>query len=281
MLRLSAFADEISPDLDVQIEHCRRHGVSHIELRGVNKINVLDFDPALRAEVRAKLADAGMGVVAIGSPIGKVKIDQPFADHLDRYKIAVELAQYFEAPFIRLFSYYPAEGQSAEDFVANHRDEVIDRMRRKVALIENLDVTLVHENESHIYGDTGDRCLDLIESVDSPRLRNAFDFANFVQIGDDPRVNWPRLKPHTVHIHIKDALREGGKVVPAGEGDGHLPEILKDAWDSGYRGFLSLEPHLQMAGRMQGFSGPERFGEAVRALRKVCEEQGIPLVPPG
>lgn len=281
MLRLSAFADEISPDLDEQIVHCRRHGVSHLELRGVNKINVLDFDPALRAEIKRKLADAGMGVVVIGSPIGKVKIHEPFAAHLDRFKIAVELAQYFGAPFIRLFSYYPAEGQSAEEFVVRHRDEVIDRMRQKVALVENLDVVLVHENESHIYGDTGDRCLDLLRTVQSPKLRAAFDFANFVQIGHDPLANWPKLKPYTVHIHIKDALKGIGKVVPAGEGDGQLPGILKDAWDSGYRGFLSLEPHLQMAGRMQGFSGPERFGEAVNALRRVCAEQGIPLVPPG
>ncbi len=85
------------------------------------------------------------------------------------------------------------------------------------------------------------------------------------------------LKPYTVHIHVKDALTGSGKVVPAGEGDGHIAEILKDAYASGYRGFLSLEPHLAATGQFSGFSGPTLFGVAVEALRKVAKENGIPL----
>ena len=70
MLKLAAFADEISPDLDEQIRVCKANAVTHVELRSVNKINVLDFDATLRAEIKRKLADNGMGVVSIGSPIG-------------------------------------------------------------------------------------------------------------------------------------------------------------------------------------------------------------------
>src|SRR3989442_9844407 len=87
-LRLAAFADEISPDLDVQIEHCRKNGVTHFELRGVAGKNVLDFDDSLRAEIKRKLADAGMGVISIGSPIGKVKLSEPWEKHFDRFKVA-------------------------------------------------------------------------------------------------------------------------------------------------------------------------------------------------
>ena len=77
-------------------------------------------------------------------------------------------------------------------------------------------VTLVHENERDIYGEQGEQCLDLMKSINSPRLRSAFDFANFVQAGDDPLKNWPLLKPYTTHIHIKDAVKGSGKVMPAG-----------------------------------------------------------------
>src|SRR5436309_2423466 len=104
MLKLSAFADEISPDLDEQIRVCREVGVTHVELRGVNKINVLDFDAGLRREIKAKLGAAGIGVVSIGSPIGKVKINDPWPAHLERFKIAVDAAEYFDSPYIRLFS---------------------------------------------------------------------------------------------------------------------------------------------------------------------------------
>ena len=84
--------------------------------------------------------------------------------------------------------------------------------------------------------------------------------------------NWPRLKPYTVHIHVKDAKLDGGKIVPAGEGDGDIPAILKDAYASGYRGFLTLEPHLSVAGRFSGFTGPKLFKVAADALKKVCRE---------
>src|SRR5687768_4854161 len=98
MLKLAAFADEISPLLDEQVRVCKLNAVTHFELRSVNKINVLDFDPALRQEIRKKLSDNGLGVVSIASPIGKVAIDKPWSEHFERFKIAVELAEFFNAP---------------------------------------------------------------------------------------------------------------------------------------------------------------------------------------
>ncbi len=275
-LGLSAFADEISPDLDEQIRVCRENGVTHVELRGVAGKNVLDFDRPLRDEIKRKLANNGMGVIGIGSPIGKVAIDQPWEKHFDRFKIAVELAEFFEAPFIRVFSYYPAGGEGKGP-LDPHRDEVIRRFREKVAYIERTPVRLAHENEKGIFGDIGRRCTDLMQTVNSPKLRSAFDFANFVQSGDRPRDNWPPLRPYTAHIHIKDALRDGGKVVPAGEGDGDVETILKDAYASGYRGFLSMEPPLKVAGHSHGETGPALFKVAVDALRAICRRLNIPL----
>jgi sugar phosphate isomerase/epimerase len=269
MLGLAAFADEISPDLNVQITECKRQGVTHIELRGVAGKNVLDFDKSMRVEIKQKLADNGLGVIGIGSPIGKVKLSEPFGPHFERFKLAVELAEFFDAPFVRIFSYYEA--------FPNGRAEVLRRLQEKIDYVQSYRPVLVHENERHIYGELGASCLDLHQNLDSPKFRAAFDFANFVQAGEDPLDNWPLLKPYTAHIHIKDALHGSGKVVPAGEGDGHVAEILKDAYASGYNGFLSFEPHLSIAGQSSGFSGPELFGVAVTALRKLARENGIPL----
>jgi sugar phosphate isomerase/epimerase len=276
MLKLGAFADEIGPDLDEQIRVCRENAVTHFELRGVRGKNVMDFDAPLRAEIKSKLQENGMGVVSIGSPIGKVAIDQPWSEHFDKFKRAVELALYFKAPFIRLFSYYPAggEGKGPLDPI---KEQVLDRFRQKVEYVNELPVTMVHENEKGIFGDIGQRCLALMQGVNSVKLRCAFDFANFVQCGEDPAQNWPLLKPYTVHIHIKDAKMGTGRVVPAGEGDGKIPQILKEAWESGYRGFLTLEPHLKVAGHSHGETGPELFKVAADALKDVCRRQGIQL----
>lgn len=276
MLKLAAFADEIGPDLDEQVRVCAENGVTHFELRGVGGANVLDFTDAARREIKAKLDDAGMGVVSIGSPIGKVAVDRPFAEHFDRFKVAVDAAEFFAAPLIRVFSYYPAggEGKGPLDPI---KGEVIDRFRRKVEYLDGRSAVMVHENEKGIFGDVGRRCLDLMESIDSPKLRCAFDFANFVQVGDDPAANWPSLKPYTAHIHVKDAIMGSGQVVPAGEGDGKIGDILADAYAGGYRGFVSLEPHLKVAGHSHGETGAGLFRVAADALKKVCRERGIPL----
>lgn len=275
MVHISAFADEIDPNIDTQIKHCRANSVTHIELRSVNKINVLDFPADLRKEIRSKIADAGMGVIAIGSPIGKVAIDKPFAEHLERFKIAVELAQFFNAPLIRVFSYYPAGGEGKGP-LAPLRDEVVDRFRKKLELIDKLPITLVHENEKGIYGEGGKHCLELMTAVNSPKLRSAFDFANFVQAKEKPADNWKLLKPFSTHIHIKDAKSATGQVVPAGQGDGDVEPILVDAYKSGYRGFLTLEPHLKVAGHSHGETGPELFKTAADSLKGILDRNNIP-----
>jgi 3-dehydroshikimate dehydratase len=274
VMKLCGFADEIAPELDEQIKCCKENGVTHFELRGVYEKNVLDFDKSVRIEIKSKLKSNGLAVVSIGSPIGKVKIDEPWEKHFERFKIAVESAEFFEAPLIRIFSYYPAnEG----DDIHKHRDEVIRRMKAKADYVKTRNVTLVHENEKGIYGDKGKYCLDILKSVDSPKLQAAFDFGNFVQCGENPLDNWPMLKPYSIHIHIKDVLAKEDRAVPAGQGDGHLEEILVDLKNSGYSGFLSLEPHLKAARQFSGFSGPTLFKMAADALKALCKKNNIPL----
>jgi sugar phosphate isomerase/epimerase len=278
MLRLSAFADEIAPQLTEQIRVCRTCGITHFELRTIDGVNVLDFDDRTRRNIRSQLGDNGIGVQTIASPIGKVKISDPWPAHFDRFKIAVDAAEFFQAPFIRLFSYYPASpGQD----MRSHRDEVLRRMRAKIDYLNGHPVVLLHENEKDIYGERGRECLDLLATIDSPKLRCAFDSANFVQAGERPIDNWPQLKPYTAQIHVKDAKLSDGTVVLAGTGDGDYDAILADAYASGYRGFLSLEPHLAVAGQFSGFSGPKLFTEDAMALKAMCAKLQIPLADPG
>lgn len=276
MLKLSGFADEISPELDQQIATCKQTGVTHFELRGVSGKNVLAFDDAMKRDIRKKLDDAGLGVISIGSPCGKKPIDTPRNELLDQFKKAIEMAQHFGAPLIRVFSFYP-EGGEGKGPIEPIRGRVIDLLRAQCELLAGTEIVMVHENEKGIYGDIGSRCIDLMKSIDHPKLRTAFDFANFVQCGQDPLECWPALKPYTAHIHIKDAVKGTGQVVPAGQGDGKIAPIVKDAYASGYRGFLSLEPHLKVAAHSHGETGPELFATAVKALRDVCKSVNVPL----
>jgi sugar phosphate isomerase/epimerase len=265
---LSGFADEISPDLTEQLDVLTSLDIRYLELRGVWGQSVLELADDQVAQVKRALADRGMGVSAIGSPIGKIGIEDPMDPHLDAFRRALDLAEELETPYIRMFSFFVPEGRADA-----YRDEV---MRRLSALLDEADgrpVTLLHENESKIYGDIPRRCLDILETMDSPQLQMTFDPANFVMNGVRPYDDaFEMLADHIAYLHIKDGIMAEKRVVPAGEGDGQMKQVLQALHERGFDGFASLEPHLAHAGAFAGFSGPELFGVAANALRKLIDE---------
>ncbi len=278
MIHLAAFADEISPDLDEQIAVLQDTGIRFVELRGVWDTNVLDLSDAQIATIHAAFDRAGLGVSAIGSPIGKVPVDADFGAHLHRFERALTLARAFGA-VVRLFSFYPpAEAAAAATFAAEgwapFRATVLDRMREMTARARAANVVLVHENEKDIYGDTIARCVDLLTAIDDPHLRAVFDPANFIQCDQQPYpAAYDALQPWLRYVHVKDALPDG-TVVAAGEGAADWPALLARLRADGYDGVFSLEPHLAAAGRLSGFSGPERFRHAARAFQALLQAMG-------
>ena len=78
MVTLSGFADEISPDLGVQLDTLASLDIKFLELRGVWGKNVLDLTDEELDQVKAGLDKCGVGVSAVGSPIGKAPIDNDF-----------------------------------------------------------------------------------------------------------------------------------------------------------------------------------------------------------
>ncbi|MGE3819831.1 MAG: sugar phosphate isomerase/epimerase family protein [Isosphaeraceae bacterium] len=271
MVRLSAFADEISQDPREQIDVLMKHGIRHVEFRSILGINVLDLTPAQHESFRALLRESGFGLSAIGSPIGKIQISDPFEPHLARYETALALAEFYEAPRIRVFSFYLPEGSDP----ASARDEVLKRMGELARLAADRGVTLMLENEKGIYGDTAARVLDVLESVGSPALRHAFDPANYCEVGQPIDEAWSSLREWTAHFHVKDYSKSLERNVPAGEGDGQIPRLIADAVAHGYDGFCVLEPHLVVAEKSYGFTGPERFGDAARALQSALDAAAI------
>ena len=272
MWTLSGFADEISPDLTEQCEVASGLGLKYIEVRSAWDVNILDLSPDQLATMRKTFRNYGIQVSSIGSPIGKVFIDEDFEPHLDRMRHAAEVAHELDAPYIRIFSFFIRPGEDP----AGHRAEVIDRMRALVRVAEEADLILLHENEKEIYGDVPDRCLDLIRSVGSPYLKLAWDPANFVQVGVRPYSDgYSKLRPHLEYVQIKDALAEDGTVVPAGRGDGEVAATVRALRHDGFDGFFSLEPHLALGHAIGGFSGPELFRTAWQAFTDLLKTEEI------
>lgn len=269
---LTGFGDEIDPDPAVQATVLLALGATHIEVRSAWGTNVADFDEEMTTKLAGILKDKGLKVSAVASPIGKVDISLPTHHEIYRLRQIIRVAKALEAPYIRVFSFYRGDDQSQDDI----RDAVIIRMRALADEAQAAGLILVHENEKDIYGDTPERVLDIVKSVNSPALRVAWDNANFVQVGTKPYTDgYALLRPYLEYFQVKDAIAGSGEVVPAGQGDGELVQTIAALAGDGYSGFASLEPHLAQAHHLGGFSGPVAFGAAARAFLNLAREQGI------
>lgn len=274
MITLTGFADEISPELDVQLDVLESQGIRHLELRSVWGKNVAHLTDEELLVIKRTLDARGFSVSSIGSPIGKIGVLEDFDVHMEDFQRVVNAAHVLGSRYIRIFSFFIPEGEDPGDY----RDEVLRRMHELVRVAEAENVVLLHENEKDIYGDNAERCLDILKSCESPNLRAAFDPANFVQCGVKPLTEaYPLLKGYVEYMHVKDARFADGHVVPAGDGDGEMMALYQALLDRNYVGFASMEPHLAAAGPFSGFSGPDLFVTAVQQFKELLEEVGMPV----
>ena len=196
---ISGFADEISSSFDEQLKTVRELGMQYISLRSADKKGIADFTvEEVKTDLLPRLQAAGVGVSSLGSPIGKVKIDdeEGFKKQCAQLETLCEIAKVLNCKYIRMFSFFMPEGKDPADY----RDAVIEKLRKFIAIAEKHDVILMHENEKDIYGDVLSRCVDLMQTLNSAHFKSAFDFANFVQCGEDTAKCWDALRPYIVYI---------------------------------------------------------------------------------
>ncbi len=278
---LSAFADEYSAVFDEQLEGLKKHGIGYMEIRGVDGKNISALTEEEMYVVKAKLDAAGIKVSSLGSPIGKITTDEDFEAHLEKYKNCLKAANILGAPNMRIFSFYIAEGKTREEV----RPQVMARLAKLLELANKAGITLCHENEKGIYGESAAYCLD-IQKEFGGEIKLIFDPANFVL---DKHESYPAayelLGDRIYYMHIKDATADKC-ICLAGEGIGGIREILSDL-DKKRDGeiILTLEPHLKVfagfndleAGektRMPGTyaTDADSFAAAVNALKGIITD---------
>lgn len=243
MIFISGFSDEISSELKVQLETVSSLGMNHISLRGVDGKNVSQLTlEEVEGYVSDELNKYNIKVSSIGSPIGKIFIDdeEAFEEQLILLEKICKMCKILDTKYIRVFSFYIPNDKKPNDY----KEQVITKLKKFTEIAEQNEIVLLHENEKDIYGDISQRCLEIFSEVNSKYFRAIFDFANFVQCGEDTKKCYEILKEYIEYYHIKDANFNDKENVLCGTGEGKIEEILTDAIKNGYEGFLTLEPHL-------------------------------------
>lgn len=272
-LILSAFADEYSDDFGEQLEILSRLGIRYTELRHADGLNVSEMDKSTVKALRGRLRDSGIGVSSIGSPLGKIPLDGDLEKHFETAKRVFATAEELGAKYCRVFSFYIPKGKTAEEC----RGKAFDAMEKLLRIAEDFPVALCHENEALIYGESPDRCLDLLHRFGG-KLRCVFDMGNFVLDGYEPYPDaYVKLSDYIAYFHIKDAL-SAGAVVPAGKGEARIADILNDYRANGKSDtFITLEPHLQtfegfnaLVGK--NFDNPYKYADSKQAFCDAFEK---------
>ena len=218
---LSAFADEHSTGFDDQLTALRGFGIDHIEIRAVDGKNVSTLTVSEVKEVRRKADAMGIKVSAVGSPVGKIKLDGDLDGHLEMAKRVFESANLLGTKYVRMFSFYAPEGK----LITECRSRVFSELERLALAAKEQGVVLCHENEAEIYGNIPERCREITDHFGGA-VKTVFDMGNYVLEGVNPYEAYKLLGDTVAYFHIKDALYAGA-IVPPGKGEADIQRITR------------------------------------------------------
>ena len=276
----SAFADEAGSTLAEQIKALKENGIKYIEPRNIDGKGILTLTEDELYAVKAELDKNGIKVNSLGSPIGKYNIDAPFEDHLKDFKKALKACKILGTDKMRMFSFFVTQ-----DRLSECRDEVIRRLKVMCEMAKEEGITLCHENESCIYGQMPCEVRDLLSEISE--LGGIFDPANYRMNNADVIDGIEATLINFKYLHIKDAIYDAQAIVPAGEGEGRIAEIIDRV--NGHTDalvYLTLEPHLhifdaykdiddhELKGKYSFNSNREAFDFAVNALAQLLNNNG-------
>ena len=272
---LTGIADEAANDIAGQIRAHQILGWRAIELRSVNGKNVAgELSDAEFDAVREQLNAAQMEVTGFASAIGNWSrpIDGDFSLDINELKTAAKRMRRLGVKFIRTMSWLP--GNCDEK---TWKNETIRRYRELAKIAEEHDIYLAHENCTGWAGQSAAHLCALIDEVNSDHLKVLFDIGNTVSHGYDPWEFYTGVKGRISYVHVKDCIRspQGGRsesyCLP-GDGDAHVRDILKDLLDNGYRGVISIEPHIAKIIHNAQNADPEKMFQSYIDYARQFEE---------
>ncbi len=278
---ISGFYDEVSTSLDSQIALLNELGEKYLCPRLVDGKNIADYTVEEFVEkVKPRLDKNGIKFSSIGSPIGKVDVndEEGFNKQLSQLAELVKIAEVMGCKYIRMFSFFMPKNCDPQMY----RDTVLRKLTAFLEVVEGTDVVLLHENEKEIYGDTYERCLDLYHTLNHPQFKLIYDASNYIQVGCNPNVAYEAVKEYVVYYHMKDCDAETNVEMPLGLGFTDYKSIFKDLEARSFEGFMTLEPHTAkyaLGRRVMGFLPFLKFvkPDFYKGFKKIDKKLGISL----
>lgn len=245
MIEVSVFADEVSRDVEEQVDLCARAGARAIELRsnifGRSVQECTDEDVARMQKI---LARHGMRVAVIGSPVGKCKLgdEQEYQTHLQWFDRMCRLAHIFGTQLIRGFAFWTPDGR---ELPRPHLDELIEAIASRLAPIarraREQGVWFCLECEVSTCSGTCAEIARIIAAVEpNDSLMVTWDCNNAASLGEHPlREGYAHVRGRVKHVHVKPNRYKNIETV--GETDASYREVFATLLADGYDGVATIE----------------------------------------
>lgn len=259
--KLGIITDELSDDLGAALAFIREYQLPDCELRQIWGKNVMSLSAAEIKDAKSVISDSGVNVSCIASPLFKWNLPEEPAKPAERDEFgahyseqdcgrlltrAFELAHFFGAPKVRIFSYWRVENpELAYPYVR-------DRLAQAAESASKNGVLLAVENEMVCNVGTGEELGRILKDINSPHLRGLWDPGNAAMLGETPYPEgYRRVEGLFEHLHVKDVAKkpqtEHLRWAPAGAGFIDWRGQFQALVDCHYGGGISLETHYRRA----------------------------------
>jgi L-ribulose-5-phosphate 3-epimerase len=278
LLYISVVTDEISQDFAHALDVCRDLGISNVEIRAIDNINVVFHDEASLQRIKAELDRGGFRVVAIASPFikspvwnkvpGTDGVDQRETHEWETLQRSFTVAKFLGAPFVRTFSFLRATDTLAV------RDIVLETLREAVRRTEAAGLKMVIENEHACNVATGAEAGWILQHLPSDVFGVTWDPGNEVRAGSLHAFpdGYKHIRDRVFHVHVKDADAQG-TWVKMGTGIIDYVGQLHALAEDGYTGAICIETHYNdpVGGREKATR------DTYAALREIAQKAGVSL----
>jgi sugar phosphate isomerase/epimerase len=234
-------------DLDTVIDRGSVFGYDGVDFRGIQEeIDVTklpEFNDGL-GETKRKLSDAGLAVCGISSSL-KVCDETAAEANLEEAKRTIPIAAELGVPNIRVFGMGNAEEKSKEELA-----DIGQGMMEQVLALDGAD-QFKWVFETHDHWIKSSDCKLLLDRVTVPIFGALWDMGHTTRVGEeDPADTLSALGDRVFYAHVKDAvydpyqenaMKDGWKYVPPGEGQLPLAKALGLLEDRGYAGYVMFE----------------------------------------
>lgn len=250
---LTAVSDEVSSGTAEIVTVLQGQGIRQIELRKIDGKELAEIGDAERREILEKLEGSGFKISAINSGVNRIRIDGGLKQNLEKFKIYLNLAEFFKTRHLIISSFRCPERKTDE-----YREEMLKNILEMVRLARGKNIMLLIENEPNTYAASSKDCKDILEAVNSSCLKLAFNPANFAAMGEKPFLKIsPHIRKLSRILYVNDGLFSGVPRLP-GYGNAEIKELISILRCRSFDGYFSLNP---------GFGGEgENFNRAAEAF---------------